>query len=228
MFTLGEVRSWDRVVLALALTQGGLVGLSFGWLEDLAAGRVVFAALICAGLLLSALEARALLASRRKRVLDQGLQAFIVGGLALGLAAPLGLVMIATDWFDGALGGRVPLLYGLLVVGGALLPMVCGMLLKVFPFLVWMRAYAPRLGRGPVPLASQLPSPLLEQAWLETHLFALVLLALGFARSEAFWLPAGALMLLLSQLLLLSNFVRIALHLRTPRTAPAVSPKGRT
>jgi len=214
MFTLGDVRDWGRVALGLSLSQGGLVGLAFCWVENLEAGRVAFSLLLTAGIAVSAREALAVIKSRRRRLLDEGLQSFIAGGVCLLLSLVFGLLLHSTELLDGLAAGRSTVLYGVLLIGGALLPMVCGMLFKIVPFLVWMRAYAPLIGRTRVPLAAELSSPRLEQAWLECHLGALVLLALGLARPEPFWLPLAAAVLLASQLLLALVLGRAALHLR--------------
>jgi len=223
MFTLGEVRNWGRVRLALLLSQGGLFGLLFSFAEHIAWATGVFGVMLASAIVLAVLEAGAVLASRKKRLLDHGLRAFSGGAMVLVAAQVLGLALIVLAEPGSLFLVRGALAYGLLVVGGALFLMICGMLLKIVPFLVWLRAYGKRVGRGPVPLASGLPVTWLEQAWLESHAIGLVLLLIGVARAEPVWLQWGAAGLLVSFTFFTSNLLGVARHLWRPEVRPAVS-----
>ena len=95
-------------------------------------------------------------ARRRKRpTLDWGLRFVLTGTAclvpsgALGLALALGL----------GSGPRVALAYAVLALGGWVSLTIVGMMLKIVPFLVWYRVYAPRAGREPVPTLAQLSWP---------------------------------------------------------------------
>ena len=68
---------------------------------------------------------------------------------ALGLALALGV----------GSGPRVALAYAVLALGGWVSLTIVGMMLKIVPFLVWYRVYAPRAGREPVPTLAQLSWP---------------------------------------------------------------------
>jgi len=225
MFTLGEVRSWGRVRLALLLSQGGLVGLLFSYAEHIAWASGVFGSLLALGVGLAAVEAGAVLDSRRKRLLDQGLGSFTSGAAVLLGAQVLGLALVLLAEPGGLFLLRGALVYGMLILGGALFLMICGMLLKIVPFLVWLRAYGKRVGRGPVPLASKLSLQWMEQAWFESHAVGLVVLLIGAARAEAVWLEWGAVLLFLSFSFLSFNLLRIARHLWKPEIAVSPQPK---
>jgi len=222
MFTLGEVRSWARVRVALLLSQAGLLGLLFSFAEHIAWATGVFGVVLASAIALAVREAGAVLASRRKRLLDHGLRAFSAGAVVLLAAQVLGLALVLFAEPGGLFLLRGALGYGLLVVVGSLLLMICGMLLKIVPFLVWLRAYGKRVGRGPVPLASKLPVDWLEQAWFESHVIGLVLLLIGVARAESVWLQWGAAGLLVSFTLFTCNLVGVARHLWRPEV-PAVA-----
>lgn len=92
------------------------------------------------------------------------------------------------------------------------------MLCKIVLFLVWMRAYGPKVGKQPVPVATQLASRSLEQGRLGLHLAGVGLLLAGFA-------TAGALSLVIATSLFLANMLRVLAHLRTGgrRTAACVA-----
>jgi hypothetical protein len=96
---------------------------------------------------------------RRRPALDAGLRfaltgtACLVPGVALGLALALGLVG----------GQRLAMAYAVVALGGWVSLTILGMMLKIVPFLVWYRVYAPRAGREPVPMLAQLSWPLAER-----------------------------------------------------------------
>src|SRR5690606_16769978 len=101
--------------------------------------------------------------------LDVGVRAFVIGMALLGVGALVGLALVSDlVGAERALGGAVA--YGVIVVGGGLSLTVLGMLAKILPFLVWMRAYGPRVGKEPVPVATSLAARCLEELWLWAHL----------------------------------------------------------
>ena len=96
-------------------------------------------------------------ARRRKRpAFDSGLRFALTGTAYLVPGAALGLIL--------ALGGgpRVAIAYAIVALGGWVSLTIVGMMLKIVPFLVWYRVYAPRAGREPVPMLAQLSWPSAE------------------------------------------------------------------
>ena len=137
----------------------------------------------------------AMVRSRKRPALDWGLRFVLTGAGALALVTPLGLALA----FDLTGGPRVALAYAALALGGWLSLTIAGMLLKIVPFLVWYRVYAPRAGRAAVPTLAELSSPRAEAlAWLLLTLGTLslpVALWLGDAggiRAAGLVLAAGA------------------------------------
>jgi len=97
---------------------------------------------------------------RRRPALDWGLRFALTGGLFLVPAAALGLAFAL-----GLAGGpRLGLAYAVLALGGWVTFTIAGMMLKIVPFLVWYRAYAPRVGRTTVPTLAELSWPAGERA----------------------------------------------------------------
>ncbi|WP_442887771.1 hypothetical protein [Congregicoccus parvus] len=221
MFTMGTLRRPRCVAAGFACAQTGLVFLVGGlttahtWLAWFGIATLV------AGVALSATAFLATLAGRRRRRLDPGVRAFVVGAALLGLAAVVGSIAFA---------GSVPVsdvtsMYGLLVVAG-LSATVLGMLGKIVPFLVWMRAYGPRVGRIPVPAATSLGEPRLQTLWLAAHLAAFGLLVAARAHDAfRFLAEAAAWLLLVAVALFVADTACTLDHLRRPRTPqPAASP----
>ncbi len=227
MFTLGEARRPRLALAGLAATQMGMPFLAAGLAWGARGLALIGASAAVTGLGASGAAFAATLASRRRRRLDPGVRAFVLGLglLAAGAAGGLGLVFfeVGAERFFALAGA-----YGLVVVAGGLSLAVLGMLAKILPFLVWMRAYGPRVGKNPVPLATTLSSRPLEELWLGAHLAGLALLVGGLLAGAARVSAAGAALLALGALVWLANAARVAGHLRTrpaaTRATPASSP----
>lgn len=225
MFTLGDVSDCRPVRLGLWCSQLGLLALvpSLAWnarYATLGAGGIIFV-----GVAMSAWALLRTLATRRKRPLDPGVRAFRRGMLSLVATAALGLVLA----WPGAPSGSTPggcngTIYGVLAFGGVLLPTFAGMLCKIVPFLTWMRAYGPKIGRTPTPAAGALARP----AW-ETWAFALQTVALAPLLAGVWLLhrplvAVGAWLLAAGVALFLANMLGVLSHLWRPAAAPARAP----
>jgi hypothetical protein len=99
-------------------------------------------------------------ARRRKRpALDWGLRFALTGTASLVPTAALGLALAL-----GVAGGpRTATAYAVVALCGWVSFTIVGMMLKIVPFLVWYRVYAPRAGREPVPMLAQLSWPAAER-----------------------------------------------------------------
>lgn len=215
MFTLGEVKSWRLANLGLAGSQAGLVllvpGLAWhvGWLAM--AGTVA----IGGGLVCSAIGIGRALATRKKRALDPGLAAFLRGGIGVCVAPLVGLVLLipGAPWGSAA-GGFSAMTYALVGIAGGLLPCIAGMLCKIVPFLTWMRAYGPYVGRARTPAAGALTHPRIEQWALTLQHLAVVPLLVGAWTLHEAWLRAGTVMLAAGVILFLVDMLGVLNHLR--------------
>lgn len=225
MFTLGSVPNWRPVRIGLWCSQIGLLVLTpalawhRGWISFAAA------ALILIGLASSGYALRLTLATRKKRQLDHGVRAFAFGGVALVCAAAAGLWLLAPSTRAGSMpGGMSANVYGVWLIGGGLLPAIAGMLNKIVPFLTWMRAYGPKVGRMPTPPATSLSHPHLERLALLGIGAAIVLFTIGAWTTVDLWLDVGGAVLGLSVTTYLFNMARILKHLRWPQTLVAKRP----
>jgi hypothetical protein len=213
MFTMGERRKPRLVWAGLIATQCGQIALApaltWGWTW---AGWMG-AALLTGGVVCSGVALVATLGARRRRRLEPGLLAFMIGAVLLGVALATGLTLRAID----GVWPQVVTSYGLVIVPGALSLMVLGMGCKIVPFLVWMRAYGPKVGKEPVPLATALASRKFEYSWLAAHMVGLAVLIVAVIAANAFLAGAGAWLLAAGGLVLLINFAGVFAHLRTTK-----------
>jgi hypothetical protein len=225
MFTLGDVPSWRPVHAGLWLSQTGLLGLAPALAWHARGWAAVSGGAVLAGVTASAFALRQTLATRKKRQLDTGVHAFVRGMAALVGAGVAGILVLWPAVSAGSVpGGFGAMVYAVLVFAGGLLPAITGMMCKIVPFLTWMRAYGPKVGRGPTPAAGALVSPRLETWAFALQGVAGGLLLAGVWRLDARWLRAGAWVLAVSTILFLADMLRVLKHLCQPPAA--VAPKG--
>ena len=226
MFTLGEVRDWRLAKTGLWLTQLGLVALmpALLWQWEWPA---FFAALaISAGLIFSGIGLQRALATRKKRRLDPGLVAFLRGGAVLCVAALVGTALTWPGVMRGMMvGGFNGMTYAVLGILGGLMPCVAGMMCKIVPFLTWMRAYGPRVGRGPTPAAHALTHPRIERWGLAFQHLAVVPLLVGAWTLNGLWLRLGTGLLAAGVILFTVDMLGVLQHLRAKPAAPVRAPK---
>jgi len=216
MFTLGEVKHWWMAKTGLWLSQGGLLALVPALIWNSGAVAFVGAVAIGSGLLMTGFGLRRTLATRKKRRLDPGLIAFLCGWVGLCIAAFAGTAFVFS-------GGN-PVIYALLGILGGLLPCVAGMMCKVVPFLTWMRAYGPHVGRRYTPPAHSLTHPRLERWGLALQQASVLPLIWGVWRMSSLWLHIGTWVLAIGVILFLYDMLGVLKHLWFPATAPPSSP----
>lgn len=214
MFTLGEVRDWRLANVGLGLSQFGLVGLAPGLAWHIGPLALLSALAITTGMICSAVGLRRALATRKKRALDPGTRSFLRGGVGICASGLVALMLVApeTPW-GSAPGGFNAMVYAVLVIGGGLLPCIAGMMCKIVPFLTWMRAYGPRVGRGPTPSAGALTHPRIERWGLGLQLAAVAPLLVGTWRLSEPWLVVGAWTLAAGVALFVTDMLGVMKHL---------------
>jgi hypothetical protein len=212
MFTMGTAMRPRFIWAGLIGTQTGLLLLAPGLAWDLplvagAGGAIVATGVICTG---SALVAT--LKTRRRKKLEPGIRAYVTGAGIAALATAAGLLRLLVSP-GGDLGLSTLVAYGVLCVAGVLTFTVLGMLCKIVPFLVWMRAYGPHVGKRPVPLAPSLGSHRLEISWLCLHATGLAVLILAIFFQSAVVAELGSFVLAAGIFVFLTNILRIGKHL---------------
>jgi hypothetical protein len=129
--------------------------------------------------------------SRKRPRLDWGLRFVVTAAAFLSLGTVMGLGFAA-----GVLHGpRLGLAYATVLIGGWVSLTIVGMMLKIVPFLVWYRVYAPLAGRQPVPSLSDLCAPATEAAAYVLLVGGTLAVVVALAVGDAAWIRASGLVL---------------------------------
>jgi hypothetical protein len=153
--------------------------------------------------------------------LDWALRFALTATAFLVPAIPLGLALAA----DRLSGPRPALAYAVVVLGGWVSLTIAGMMLKVVPFLVWYRAYAPRAGRTRVPALAALGWPRVEGTAYALLTSGFALLAIAVLAGDAAWIRAAGVVVALGALAFATALARILGHLAvrgSAEPAPAI------
>jgi hypothetical protein len=137
--------------------------------------------------------------------------AFVLGAVMVLIAAAIGVGLLFVPPSMTSLAIQV--IYGVVIIAGALSLMILGMLGKIVPFLVWMAAYGPKVGRERVPVATALSSRELERSWIVAHIAGVVFAVAAVWIGSGVVAQAAAWMLTIGGALYLWNFGRITRHL---------------
>jgi hypothetical protein len=219
MFTMGDARRPRFIWSGLIFTQAGLLLLAPGFAWNIQMLIATGALVLALGIACSGFALLATVRARRRKKLEPGLRSFLCGATLLLPAAGIGVAMTLVE--TGSIEvTRVTSVYGALIIPGALSLMILGMLCKIVPFLVWMRAYGPLVGKRPVPVATELSLKPLESGWAIAHTVALGLIVAACAARSPFYAGIGTWTLAAAALVFLINIARILNHLRRPTPAP--------
>ena len=145
----------------------------------------------------------------RRPAFDWALRFLAAGAIYLVAAAALGVALAF-----GFIGGpRWALAYGVLVLGGWASLTIVGMTLKIVPFLVWYRVYAPVAGLIPVPGLADLRWPATEAVAFVALAGGVAALAAAVAVGNAGAIGAAGVVVLLGTLAFAATIVTVLHHL---------------
>lgn len=141
--------------------------------------------------------------------------------LALALALAVPALMLGGRWAEAAIFAALT---------GWLSLLTLAQMIKITSFLTWLQIFAPRIGRGPVPLVQDLTAPRAAARWLALWSGGAAggTLSLLFMLPVAFRLSLAALLLaafgLAYELLAIRRLSHLTPALRPPSLPPLVLP----
>jgi len=164
-----------------------------------------------------------LLRTSRRPAFDWALRFLAAGAAYLAIATGLGLAL-ALDVIGGP---RWALAYGVVVLGGWASLTIVGMMLKIVPFLVWYRVYAPLAGRTPVPGLADLRWPATETVAFIALTGGIGALALAVAAGHAAAVQAASVVVFVGALAFAATIASILYHLVPCPLRPGVADRSR-
>ncbi len=227
MFLLSETGSDRRAWWIVGLINAGLLGLVIT-LSVRSPWKLLCAGIIVGALVLYAIELRAILRRRKRRVLDWPLRIFFLGLSVLlpmaGLAGVLSWPGLPLTVFTGQLEN----LYGFLAVFGLISMAILGMLFKILPFLVWYGTYSIHVGRARVPNLGDMYSAKLVGLAGGLYLAAVIIIGVGILLSHALLIRWGGVAMAAAVSLHLVNYSVVLSHRFRPRLLPITSQVDRS
>lgn len=187
------------LLVALSIAQWQAGGAGWQWLGLICTGLLAAACILFAGMTLS-LQYR-----RRRRLPDVTLEFWRIGMVCVALAA----LLWVSQSFALLRFAQSDVLLGVLVILGAALSFISGMLCKIVPFLAWFHLQA-RLGTGAtIPNVKAMLPEKAQRLQLRLHLAALALCVAAAFLPSVFTTPA-ALCLGAASMSVLWNVLRVA------------------
>jgi hypothetical protein len=198
----------------------GVPAIVTGLLLDRSALIVTGALVVAGALAVHVAWVGRLARERRRPTLDWGLRFAFSGTACLVIATALGLALA----LGIAAGPRASLAYAVLALGGWVSLTIAGMTLKIVPFLVWYRVYAPHAGRQPVPTLAQLAWPTAEGLAYAGLTGGVLLLAGAVAAAVPIAIETAGIAVAIGALALVAALGRTLLHLRPGTVARRAAP----
>ena len=219
MFTLSDMQSRARARASILLLNVGLAG-SFITVLMRSPWKLLFAAVVIAGLVFYGWEMRSILGARKRRTLDWGLKYFLT---AISLLGALSILAVVLSWPGLPLTpftGQLENLYGFGAILGVVALAILGMLYKILPFLVWYGTYSRHIGASRVPSLADLYSPSIQAAQYVAYLAALVVAGVGIVLGSSLWVRVGFGLFAVAYGLFAVNAAKMLSHLFRPRIQP--------
>ena len=149
---------------------------------------------------------------RGKRQLDTGMKHSALSFGLLAITAVLLAVLIFRWQAPEPVTLPLAVAYGAGWLGGFVTSLILGQTYKTLPFIIWLKIYRKRVGKGKTPLPRDLYSDKMAIAQLMVYAAGFFVLLTGTLLVQTVVIRAGALLLLLSAVLYNLNLWKIVFH----------------
>lgn len=215
MFALTRIQNRRRAALSILLLNLGVAGAAVT-IALRSAWKPVFAGVIIGGLIVFALEVRAMLKARTTARLDWGLKSFLV---ALWLLLPSSVLALILSWPElppTQFYGMLENVYGFVGLFGVVTLAIFGMLHKILPLLVWLEVYCHHAGRARIPAVNAMISERIQFSGLIIYLAGLAIISMAILRGNELCVRFGAGLLLVGVGCFGTNICRVLSHYFKP------------
>lgn len=135
-----------------------------------------------------------------------------MGFILLALTIVLGLLSLIKPGWLQMLQIRIDILYGVLIILGFLSSLVLGQTYKTLPFIVWLKIYHSKVGKGKVPLPQEMYSNKVAHWHFYTYLIGIILLITGILMSHVTIIQVAAVFVIITAVLYNYNVIKILFH----------------
>ena len=198
---------------AYFLINGGLILLSLAysfypeiWLLALSGLLVV------SGIVLFLRFNQIAFGKRLRKKLDVGMKLSAMGFIMLALTILLGLISLFRPAFLQSFHMSTDMLYGITIILGFLSSLVLGQTYKTLPFIIWLKKYHSKVGKGKVPLPQELYSDKVANWHFYTYLIGMPILIIGVFISNVTLIQIAAVFIIITAILYNYNVFKILFH----------------
>jgi len=149
---------------------------------------------------------------RGKRQLDTGMKHSALSFGLLAVAATLLSVLLSKGRAPETFTLPLSVAYGSAWLGGFVTSLIMGQTYKTLPFIIWLKIYRKRVGKGKTPLPRDLYSGKMAVVQLWVYATGFFVLLAGVLLTHPVVVSVGGLLLLLSAVLYNLNLWRIIFH----------------
>jgi len=149
---------------------------------------------------------------RIRKHLDIGMKQSVLSFLILLI--PLLLILLLTFGFNPLKNLTQPIIiaYGSTIVLGFITSLILGQTYKTLPFIIWLKVYRNRVGKGKIPLPKELYSEKIATIQLWSFSAGFIVLLAGIFLQNISLVRIGGIILVLTVLLYNYNSLKIILH----------------
>lgn len=212
MFMVSHGLRWGRLRAAYGAVNGGLLvgvfALILQWRPGVLAGTLI----VLAGIVLFLSFLWDAYRKRVKKQLDIGMRQSALSFLILLL--PLALVLLLSPLSGRAASFSAPmaLAYGSALLLGFITSLIMGQTYKTLPFILWLKVYRNKVGKGKIPLPKDLYDERIANMQLWTYAAGFFTLLTGIFLQWPRLITVGAALLCVSVVFYNFNLLKIVLH----------------
>jgi len=212
MFMVSHELTKKKLTLSYYLINGGLalgiLCLFFQWNVGIISAII----LVISGVISFLSFIAEAVKKRVKKQLDIGMKQSVISFLILTISLIILLILLVGTNYIEAMSISLIIGYGTTLLIGFISSLIMGQTYKTLPFIVWLKVYRGKVGKGKIPFPKDLYSEKIAIAQLWSFAIGFTLLLTGIFMVNEIFVRSGATVLLFSVTLYNSNLLKIVFH----------------
>lgn len=149
---------------------------------------------------------------RIKKSLDKGMKQSMISFLILIIPVLIMLVLQVNSPDINVFKTKLSLAYGTTLLMGFISSLVMGQTYKTLPFIVWLKVYKNRVGKGKIPFPNDLYSETIAAFQLWSFTIGFITFLCGILIHQLLLLQLGSVLMLIAVILYTTNVFKIIFH----------------